>query len=41
MRVDPQPFDVWLKAKLRERYGEAERLPEEWITLVDKIRHPD
>ena len=38
MRVDPQPFDVWLAADLRERFGDLGQLPDEWVVLLDTAK---
>ena len=38
VRVDQQPFDLWLATDLRERFGELEQLPEEWVALLDTTR---
>ena len=35
MRVEPQPFDLWLAADLRARFGELQQLPDELAALLD------
>ncbi len=35
--LDTQPFEAWLTADLRNRFGEPERLPEEWVRLVQAV----
>ena len=36
-RAEQQPFDLWLAADLRRRFGEPERLPEDWLRMIDAV----
>ena len=36
-RTEPTPFDLWLAADLRRRFGEPERLPEDWLRMIDSV----
>ena len=36
-RIEPTPFDLWLAADLRRRFGEPERLPDDWLHMIDSV----
>lgn len=37
VRNEPVAFDLWLRAELRQMYGEPEVPPEELLHLVDRV----